>query len=174
MTYRQIAAVACVSLGLGCTSASPSFDRLISFVDPKSCEPDKTFDALLNSLVSFEPSGVSYTPALKTPQIPPEFSGMIGTPHLKTNGNEYRATLPLHGVWHNLPLRSVAVVGWVESEQGFELLFDADRAQVLATANRLGFGLAPSGSEYREAAVMGLNIGVSEHGDGAAIYCMPG
>ena len=64
--------------------------------------------------------------------------------------------------------------GWIESEQGFELSFDADRAQVLATVNRLGFGIPPSGSEYREGDVMGLNVGVSEDEGGSTLHCIPG
>ena len=178
MTYRKIAAAAaaaiCASLGLGCAPAPATLERLIGFADPKDCEPNEAFSALLDSLVAHERTGEGYIPVLKTPLVPAEFRDLVGTPELKIEGREYRATLPLRGTWQDLPLRSVAVVGWIESEQGFELSFDADRATVLATVNRLGLGIPPSGSEYREGEVMGLNVGVSEHEGGSTLYCIPG
>jgi hypothetical protein len=174
VTYRQIAAAACASLGLGCAPTPATLDRLIGFADPQNCEPNEAFGALLDGLVAHELAGEGYLPVLKTPLVPAEFRDQIGTPELKIDGREYRATLPLRGTWQNLPLRSVAVVGWIESEQGFELSFDADRTQVLATVNRLGLGIPPSGSEYREGDVMGLNIGVSEDEGGSTLHCIPG
>lgn len=111
MTYRRIAAAACESLVLGCAPASPSLDRLIGFSDPKSCEPNEAFGTLLNSLVEHQPVGGSYTPVLKTPQVPAALRDQFGTPQLTINGSEYRATLPARGSWQGLPLRSVAVVG---------------------------------------------------------------
>lgn len=174
MTYRHIAVAACASLGLGCAPAPHSLDRLIGFSDPKDCEPNEAFSALLKGLLGHEEAGESYTPVLKTPVVPAELRDQIGTPELKIEGTEYRATLPLRGTWQGLPLRSVAVVGWIESEQGFELSFDADRAQVLATVNRLGFGIPPSGSEYREGDVLGLNVAVTEHEGGSTLHCIPG
>jgi hypothetical protein len=172
MTYRQIAAAACASLGLGCTPAPATLDRLIGFADPQNCEPNEAFSALLNGLVAHERAGEGYIPVLKTPLVPAEFRDLVGTPELKIDGREYRATLPLRGTWQGLPLRSVAVVGWIESEQGFELSFNADRAQVLATVNRLGFGIPPSGSEYREDDPLGLYVGVSEHEGVSTLLCM--
>lgn len=178
MTYRQLTAAAaaavCASLGLGCAPAPATIDRLIGFADPKNCEPSEAFGALLDGLVAHEQTGDGYTPVLKTPPVPAELRDLVGTPEMKIDGGEYRATLPLRGTWQGLPLRSVAVVGWIESEQGFELSFDADRAQVLATVNRLGFGIPPSGSEYREGDVMGLNVGVSDDEGGSTLHCIPG
>ena len=174
MTLRRIAVAACASLGLSCAPATTSLDRLIRFANPKNCEPDQAFAALLNGLVEQEPAGESYTPVLKTPLVPAALKDQVGTPVMMINGTEYRATLPLRGSWEGLPLRSVAVVGWIESEQGFELSFDAERAQVLEMANRLGFGIPASGSEYREGEVLGLNVGISEHEEGTTLYCLPG
>lgn len=99
---------------------------------------------------------------------------MAGTPTLTLEGREYRATLPLRGAWQGLPIRAVSVAGWVESEQGFELLFDAEPTQVLETLNRLGFAIPPTGSVYRDAEVLGVNLGVSAHEGGAKLYCLPG
>ena len=172
MTYRQIAAVACTSLALGCAPAT--LDRLIAFADPRSCEPNEAFSALLDGMVTHELTDGGYTPVLKTPPVPAEARNLVGAPVMRIDGGEYRATLPLRGTWHGLPLRSVAVVGWIESEEGFELSFDADRAVVLATVNRLGFGIPPSGSEYREGDVLGLNVGVSDLEGGSALHCIPG
>lgn len=174
MTYRRITVAACASLVLGCASASPSLDRLIGFADPENCEPNEAFGALLNGLVEHEPEGESYTPVLKPLLVPAALRDQFGIPALTINGSEYRATLPVRGTWEGLPLRSVAVVGWIESEQGFELSFDANRAEVLATLNRLGFGIPPSGSEYRGDDVLGLHVGVSEHEGGSTLHCIPG
>ena len=176
MTYRQIAAAAamCASLGPSCAPAPATFDLLIGFADSKNCEPSEAFGALLEGLVAHEQTDDGYTPVLKTPLVPAELRDLVGTPEMKIDGGEYRATLPLRGTWQGLPLRSVAVVGWIESEQGFELSFDADRVQVLTTVNRLGLGIPPSGSEYREGDVMGLNVGVSDHEGGSTLHCIPG
>ena len=174
MACRRIAVAACASLVLGCATASPSLDRLIGFADPSTCEPSEAFGALLNSLVEHERDGESYTPVPRPPLVPAALRDQFGTPELTIGGSQYRATLPVRGTWQGLPLRSVAVVGWIESEQGFELLFDASRAEVLATVNRLGFGIPPSGSDYREDDVLGLHVGVSEHEGGSTLYCIPG
>jgi hypothetical protein len=173
MTYRRIAVPACAALLLGCTPASPSLDRLIGFTDPNNCEPNEAFGALLDGLVKHEPEGDSYTPALKTPLIPASFRDRFGAPELTISGRKYRATLPVRGTWQGLPLRSVGVVGWLESEEGFELAFDANLEQLLATVNRLGFDIPSSGGEYREDGVLGLNVGVSAHEGGSTLHCIP-
>ena len=172
-TFRMIAAAACVTLS-GCVSAPPSLDDLIGFSDPRHCEPDAAFSAILDGLVELQAVDNGYIPVLKAPPVPTRFRDRVGRPELKVNGDEYRAVLPLRGAWRGLPLRSVAVVGWIESEQGFILTFEADRAQVLAEANQAGFGIPASGSEYREGVVMGVNVGVGEHDGDATLYCIPG
>lgn len=173
MTYHQIAAAACASLALGCAPATTSLDRLIGFADPKNCEPNEAFSVLLNSMLGHEQAGESYTPVLRTPLVPAEFRHLVGTPQLKIEGNEYQATLPLRGTWQGLPLRSVMIIGWIESETGFELSFDADPTQVLATVNRLGFDIPSSGSVYRDDEVLGLYVVVSEYEGGATLSCIP-
>lgn len=173
MTYRTIVAVACVVMS-ACASATPTLDDLIGFSNPKACEPNEAFAALLSGLVDSEEVGETYVPILRTPRIPTNLKDQVGTPELRFDGHEYRATLPLRGTWQGLPLRSIVVVGWTESEQGFELLFEANPERVLATANRAGFDIPSSGSEYRDDDVLGLNIGVANHDGGAALFCIPG
>lgn len=149
---------------------SASLDGLVRFADPQTCTPNEAFGALLNGLVGFEAGG---TPILNSPPIPADFKSRVGTPELQIDGREYRATLPLRGDWQGLPLRSVTVIGWMESEWGFELVFDANRAQVLAMANRVGFDIPASGSKYQDDEVLGLNVGVADRPGGAALYCIP-
>jgi hypothetical protein len=62
-------------------------------------------------------------------------------------------------------------------EQGFELVFDETPAEVLATVNRAGFHIPPSGSEYRDDlnAVMGMNVAVLRaDGGSGTLSCFPG
>lgn len=166
--------IGCVSPSQNSASAAFPLDRLVDFVDPHRCEPGADFDALVNSLLYWKETGETYIPILRVPPASTKFDRQIGTPQLRIEGSEYRATLPLRGTWQGLPLRSLVLEGWVESEQGFMLVFDATPAQVLQAANRVGFGIPASGSEYREEEVMGVNVGVSEYEGGGALYCMPG
>jgi hypothetical protein len=177
MSLRLATVAACASLGLACPSAAAPLDGLFGFVDPHWCERGEDFDTLLDSLIEHEQSGPSYVPALRAPVVPAAFRTQIGEPWLVIDGSEYRATLPLEGTWRGLSLRSLVIVGWVESEQGFGLVFDATPAEVLQAANKVGFAIPPSGSEYRvdENGVMGMNVGVSVDADGSTVLsCFPG
>lgn len=174
MNLRLVAASACAILGSSCAAPSPALDSLIGFSDPYRCEPNEEFTALLNGLLRWEKSGETYVPILGTPALPAAFKPHAGAPSLTVDGPEYRATLPLHGAWNGLPLRSIVVTGWVESEQGFHLVFEATHTQVIQTVNRIGFAVPASGSEYREGEVLGVNVGVSDYEGNAALYCMPG
>ncbi|WP_395944379.1 hypothetical protein [Brevundimonas sp.] len=167
------ALLACLALaGWGSTAAAD--DDLVGFSDPLYCVPNPTFSALLNGMVEMQHSGVSYVPVLKTPPVPARFEDRVGPPVLTIDGDQYRATSPLRGAWQGLPLRSLTVIGWVESEEGFILAFDADRDEVLAAVNRAGFDIPPAGSLYREDVVMGVNMGVGEHDGAATLFCIPG
>jgi hypothetical protein len=179
MTFRFVASAAVAFATLGCASAPASvpLDGLIGFVDPHWCTPSREFDILQESLIRWEPSGESYAPVLETPVVPTAFRSRIGEPRLTIDGREYRVTLPLVGTWNGLSLRSLVLVGKIESEQGFELVFDETQAEVLATANRAGFQIPPSGSEYRDDlnAAMGMNVAVLRADGGrGALSCFPG
>lgn len=114
------------------------------------------------------------TGLLRVPPVPARFREHVGTPRLAVDGNEYRATLPLSGTWQGLPLRSVVLIAWVESESGFALVFDATAEQLLEAANRAGLRIPASGSEYRDGEVLGVNVGVERHGRGAALFRVAG
>ena len=171
---HRVTVVAACALMFGCAPAMPALDDLIGFSDPQACEPDEAFAALLQGMIVFDEAGETYVPVLREPPVQSTFKDQVGVPDLSFDGHEYRATLPLRGTWHGLPLRSIVVVGWIESEQGFELLFKADPELVLTTANRVGFGIPSSGSEYRDDDVLGLNVGVEKRDGGAALFCIPG
>ena len=174
MSLRLTIIAACASLGLASPSAATPLDGLIGFVDPYWCETNADFHALLDSAIQHEEAGESYVPVLAKPIVPEAFQAQIGEPRLTIDGPEYRAILPLTGTWRNLPLRSLVIVGWIESEQGFDLVFDATLAQVLQAVNQAGFAIPASGREYREGDVMGMNVGVDEYDGGAALFCVPG
>lgn len=168
-------ALACILLlGHGCAPPSSSLHRVIGFADASMCEPSASFRALLDGLLENQPSGDSYAPRLANAEIPEAVRQVAGSPGLEVQGSQYRATLPLRGQWEGLALHSVAVVGLVESEEGFELWFDADREEVLRTAHRLGFDLPATGSVYREGEVLGVNVGVTARDGRSVLYCMPG
>jgi len=174
MNLRLAAVAACTFLGSAAPSAAAPLDGLFAFVDPYWCEPGEHFDILLDSLVEHERAGPSYVPVLHAPVIPADFQTQIGAPRLVIDGSEYRATLPLTGTWRGLPLRALVIVGWIESEQGFSLVFDATPAQVLQAANEAGFAIPASGDAYREGEVMGMNVGVERYEGGSALFCIPG
>ena len=179
MKVCSIAATVAACATLGCTSphAPTPLDGLIGFVDPYRCTTSEDFGVLLESLIRWERSGESYTPILQAPVVPPAFKPQIGEPGLMIDDREYRASLPLDGTWRGLPLRSLVVLGRIESESGFELVFDAPPATVLEAANRAGFRIPASGSEYRDDlnGVMGMNVAVTETEDGrGALSCFPG
>ena len=174
MNLRLAAVAACASLGLASPSAATPLDGLIGFVDPYWCEPAEDFGALLDSLIRHEEAGESYVPVLDRPVVPAAFRAQIGEPRLVIDGSEYRATLPLAGTWRGLPLRSLVIVGWIESEQGFSLVFDATPAQVLQAVNQAGFAIPAPGHEYREGDAMGMNVGVEQYEGGSALFCVPG
>lgn len=176
MNLRSVTAPAAACALLGCTSApAPTpLDGLIGFVDPHWCTPDADFRALLDSAVQHVEAGESYRPTVAKPVVPKAFERQIGEPQLAIDGSEYRATLPLTGTWRGLPLRSLVIFGWIESEQGFRLVFDATPAQVLQTVNRAGFNIPASGRVYREGDVMGMNVSVEGRDGGGALSCVPG
>ena len=149
-------------------------DDLFSFTDAYSCRPSDEFRALLDGLIHWEEARETHRGVLRAPPVPARFREQVGAPRLAVDGNEYRATVPLRGTWQGLALQSVVLVAWVESESGFSLQFDATPEQVLDAANRAGFRLPPSGSEYRDGEVLGVNVGVEEREGGAALYCVEG
>jgi hypothetical protein len=174
MSLRLAAVAACTFLGSTAQSAAHPLDGLFGFVDPYWCERGEDFDILLDSLIEHKRAGPSYVPVLRAPLVPATFRTQIGEPRLVIDGTEYRATLPLTGTWMGLPLRALVIVGWIESEQGFSLVFDATPAQVLQAANEAGFAIPASGDEYREGDVMGMNVGVERYEGGSALFCIPG
>jgi hypothetical protein len=157
----------------GAATAKP-LDGLILFDDPYHCSPSKDFEALLGGVVRWEAAGNTYEGMLAEPPVPAAFRKHIGKPKLTIKGNEYRATVPVRGSWQGLPLRSLVVVEWVESETGFYLVFDATREQVRDAANRAGFRIPQAGSEYRDEDVVGTHVGVENYGGRAALYCVAG
>ena len=106
--------------------------------------------------------------------VPAAFKAQAGKTNLTLDGQEYSAALPLSGTWQGLPVRSLLVTGRIESEQGFYLVLDAGPAQVLEAANRAGFAIPESGSEYRDDDVLGVSVGVAPYEGGGALYCLPG
>lgn len=148
-------------------------DGLIAFSDPTLCRPADDFQTLLDSLLRFDEAGESYRPVLTPPVVPSSWQPLIGEPTLTIEGSEYVATLPVRGEWQGLPLRAVQITGWIESEQGFALVFDASPEQVLRAANAAGFDLPDSGARYVDGEVMGISIGVERKAGGAALYCVP-
>lgn len=172
-----LAAVAFVSLGWASPSAATPLDGLIGFVDPYWCETSENYHVLKKSLLRWEEAGQSYLPILETPKVPAAFQTQVGEPRLTITGREYRATLPLSGTWRGLPLRALVIVGWIESEEGFDLVFDATPAQVLEAATQAGFNIPATGSEYRDDVNLALGMYVAvtavENGRGA-LSCFPG
>lgn len=167
-----LAAIASLALVPAPAEAGP-LEGLIGFADPQTCAPEAGFETLLGGLLTFE-GGAAGRPGLGRPAVPEAYRAAIGEPTLSVDGREYRVSLPVRGDWRGLPLRAVQINGWLESERGLALLFDATPEQVLRAANAAGFALPDTGSVYREGEVMGMSIGVERHPDGAILYCMPG
>ncbi len=122
----------------GGNAAAVPLDDLIQFTEPSRCAPSKNFGALLNGTIRWRAEGNTYKGEIASPPIPTKFTSQVGTPELTITGNEYRATLPLKGTWQGLPLHSLVIVNFVESESAFYLVFDASREKVLDAANRSG------------------------------------
>lgn len=151
-----------------------ALDGLISFDDPYRCVASKDFNTLLNSVIRWRRSGDTYRGRLALPPIPAKFRQQVGTPKLTVKDDEYRATVPLTGTWQRLPLHSLVIVQWVESEGGFYLVFDATSEQVEEAANVAGFQIPKSGSEYRDRDALGVNVGVEAFEGRTALYCIDG
>jgi hypothetical protein len=166
--------VTCFLVTSAGTAAAVSLDELISFDDPYNCVPSDDFGALLGGVIAWEESGDTYVGTLASPPAPPEFGDQLGRPELVIEGTEYRASVPLFGEWRGLVLHSLVIVAWVESEGGFYVVFDAAPEQVQEAANRAGFDIPVSGSEYRDLGAIGVTVGVGEYNDLAALYCILG
>lgn len=149
-------------------------DSLIRFDDPYRCSPSKDFSALLDGVIQWQEAGDTYKGTLAAPPVPEAFRKQVGKPKLTVEGNKYRVTVPLRGSWQGLPLRSLLVVHWVESESGFYLVFEATREQVRSAANKAGFRIPVAGSEDRDEGVIGLNVGVDTYAGRGALYCVTG
>ena len=180
MCIIRASIAASVLLASACASTAAPLDALIAFDDHYHCHPSKDLDALLKGVIRWEelseltPANDIYKGTLASPPIPAKFRKQLGKPHLVVEGNEYRATVPLSGSWQGLALHSLVVVQWVESESGFQLIFDATRDQVLDAANKAGFRIPASGSEYRDGEVLGVNVGVATVDGRGALFCFGG
>lgn len=155
-------------------SVDSSLDGFISFDNPYHCIANRDFDALVGGVVRWEEDGESYKGTPTTPSIPLVFQDHVGTPSLTVEGDEYTTTVPLRGTWQGLPVRSLVVVQWVESEGGFYLLFDAPVEAVRDAANKAGFRIPASGSEYRDEGVASVTVGVEARDGRGALYCIDG
>lgn len=155
-------------------SAEKALDGLIAFDEPYRCVAGKDFEALLSGIISWEDDRQAYKGEINRPPVPVPFREQVGSPTLAVDGDEYQATVPLRGTWRGLPLRSLIVVEWVESENGFYLIFDAPPEAVRHAANEAGFQIPQSGSEYRDDEIMGVTVGVSEYQGSGALYCIDG
>jgi hypothetical protein len=155
----------------GATSES-ALDKLIAFDDPYRCVAGKDFSELLGGIISWEDDGQAYKVEVNRPPIPVSFREQVGSATLVVDGDEYRATVPLRGTWHELPLRSLVVVEWAESESGFYLIFDASPEAVREAANKAGFQIPLSRSEYRDDEVTGVTVGVDEYQGSGALFCI--
>ncbi len=163
--------VLCASTG---ASANGPLDELISFDDPYHCVGNKDFDALVGGVLRWEEDGESYRGTLTPPPVPSTFHDHVGNPSLTVDGDEYLVTVPLQGTWQGLPVRSLVVVQWVESEGGFYLLFDAPAAVVRDAANKAGFRIPDSDSEYRDDGAIGVTVGIEARDGMGALYCIEG
>jgi hypothetical protein len=170
---RNLIAIFLISAFPSASVARP-MDSLIHFKDPYHCIVGKDFEALLGGVIRWEKTGDSYAGKLASPRVPATFRNQVGKPQLSVTGSEYRATLSIQGSWRGLPLHSLIVIQWVESESGFYLVFDATREEVLEAANKEGFRIPQSGSEYRDGDPIGVNVGVSVHEGRGALYCIDG
>jgi hypothetical protein len=176
---RALIAAIVLATSASASTAAP-LDGLIAFDDPYFCHPRKHLNGLLNGVIRWEqlgestPSNDIYKGILTSPPIPAKFRKQVGTPHLVVEGDEYRATVPLNGTWQGLPLHSLVVVQWVESETGFYLVFNATRDHVLDAANKAGFRIPASGTDYRDREVLGVHVGVDSIDGRGALYCVKG
>lgn len=155
-------------------SAEGPLDVFISFDEPYRCLASSDFNALLSGIIRWDEVGETFKGMLVTPTVPAAFRTQVGDASLTVDGNEYRATVPLRGTWHGLPLRSVVVVQRAESEGGFYLVFDASPEDVRNAANKAGFQIPESGSEYRDEDVVGVIVGVDKYEGTGALYCIGG
>ena len=175
MSFRPALFAICAVMGAGCGSAAEPLDSFIAFSDPVRCTPSKELNDLLNSVLSHEEEGGVFVVTLAKRPVPQALVGRVGEPRLEFDGRKYSATVPIHGTWQGLPLRALVITGWIESEEGFSLIFEASRTEVIRAANRVGFRLPPSGRVYLDDDVMGMGIGVADHpAGGTELYCMPG
>lgn len=174
MLVRTPLAMFILIASAGAAMAQP-LDGLIAFNDPYPCSPSKDFDALLDGVIQWQEAGDTYKGTLAaTPPVPAAFQKQVGKPKLTIKGNEYRATVPVRGSWQGLPLRSLVIVQWVESESGFYLVFNATREQVWSAANKAGFRIPMTGSDYRNEGAIGMKVGVKTYDGRGALYCVAG
>jgi hypothetical protein len=170
----RIFALLSLLLAPSAASSEAAFDRLFRFEDPYHCVPGKAFDAFLKRLIYWRKSGDTYRAIVGSPQVPIIFRNQVGKPNLAVKGKEYRVTVPLKGTWQHLPLRALVKIDWVESEGGFYLVFDATIEEVITAANLAGFRIPASHNEYRDAEVLGVNVGVEAFEGRSALYCIAG
>lgn len=170
---RNLIAIFLISAFPSASVARP-MDSLIHFKDPYHCIVGEDFEALLGGVIRWEKTVDGYAGKSASPKVPAAFRNQVGKPQLSVTGSEYRATLPIQGTWRGLPLLSLIVIQWVESESGFYLVFDATREQVLEVANKEGFRIPQSGSEYRDGDPIGVNVGISNYDGRGALYCIDG
>jgi hypothetical protein len=171
LTCRTLLVICLLGLSTPALASGP-LDELIGFSDPYNCIPNKRFETLLDSVLRWEEFGDSYKGRLAPPRVPAAFRRQVGKPTLSVSGNKYVATIPLRGTWQGLPLQSLVVIQWVESEDLFYLVFDASPEGVLAAANRAGLSIPPSGETIRDdEGVLSTYMGVRPYDGGVVIYC---
>lgn len=175
MALLQIIAALGILVGSTGSVDLVPLDKLLSFDDPYLCIPSNKFDKLLNGVIRWQADGkLDKDSLVDAATVPSMYRQQVGKPALSVQGEEYQVTIPLHGTWHGLPLHSLEIIHFVGSEGGFYLVFDASTEQVLEEANKAGFRIPQSGSEYRDEDVMGVNVGVEAYEGRAAIYCIAG
>lgn len=180
LRYGAALVLACTATAAVAASGRVALDGFFTFDNAYRCTPGPAFGRLLRTLVRWDevtdgsPGGETYRPRLMPLQVPGRYRGQFGAPRLFRAGDEYRVTIPVRGTWRGLPLRSLVLVNWPESEGGFELVFDAPPDDLRRAANAAGFRIPAAGRAYRDSGVMGVTVGIGPSGKGSALSCYEG
>lgn len=133
----------------GAGNNSP-LETTVAFSDPEECTPAAALEKLFHVMAPMDDVGRPVEPF--STRIAPIAGAILGEPRLTSKGGLHTVDLSLKGDWHGLQLTSLSIY-WVEESDasGSELRFANPPAQVIATLNALGFGLAIDGTRQSKA-----------------------
>lgn len=119
---------------------------LFAFSRPAECLGSNTLEGVLSGLFKYESGDGRAVPGKLA--VPATYARAFGRPaYTRDNQDAADVTIPLHGSWHGLQVRSLYAYAWDGGDPGgFRLSFAEPKAKVMATLAKLRFRPPPSGT----------------------------